>query len=190
MRAPPASNRPMIGARAFSAMSWILMIFWACVSESEPPNTVKSLAKANTVRPLTVPQPVTTPSPGNLRALHAELGGAVLDEHVEFLERALVHQEFETLAGGQFAALVLRLDPGLAAAFARALAALFELFKNVFHVRRYPPVGQNNSSVGAASPATVAPTARSLLPHFRRGRQADPMQMPCIEVRHRGILEP
>src|SRR5262245_13285700 len=64
MRAPPASNRPMIGARIFRAMSWILMIFWACVSDSEPPNTVKSLANTNTVRPLTVPQPVTTPSPG------------------------------------------------------------------------------------------------------------------------------
>src|SRR5262249_41841878 len=66
MPAPPASNRPMIGARAFIAISWILTIFCAWASESEPPNTVKSLAKANTVRPLTVPQPVTTPSPGIL----------------------------------------------------------------------------------------------------------------------------
>src|SRR5215831_6027758 len=64
MRAPPASNRPMIGARAFMAMSWIFTIFCACVSDSEPPKTVKSLANTNTVRPLTVPQPVTTPSPG------------------------------------------------------------------------------------------------------------------------------
>src|SRR5215472_6725714 len=64
MRAPQASNRPMIGARAFIARSWILTIFCACASLSEPPNTVKSLAKANTARPLTVPQPVTTPSPG------------------------------------------------------------------------------------------------------------------------------
>ena len=66
MRAPPASNRPTIGARARIAMSWILMIFCAWVSDSEPPNTVKSLAKAKTVRPLTVPQPVTTPSPAIL----------------------------------------------------------------------------------------------------------------------------
>jgi hypothetical protein len=44
MRAPPASNRPMIGAPFFIAMSWILTIFCAWVSESEPPNTVKSLA--------------------------------------------------------------------------------------------------------------------------------------------------
>ena len=66
MRAPPASNRPMIGARAFIAASCTLMIFCAWVSDSEPPNTVKSLANRNTVRPLTVPQPVTTPSPGIL----------------------------------------------------------------------------------------------------------------------------
>ena len=39
------------------------MIFWAWVSDSAPPNTVKSLAKMKTLRPLTVPQPVTTPSP-------------------------------------------------------------------------------------------------------------------------------
>src|SRR5882724_9699155 len=54
----------MIGARAFIAMSWILTIFCAWVSDSEPPNTVKSLAKTKVLRPLTVPQPVTTPSPG------------------------------------------------------------------------------------------------------------------------------
>ncbi len=54
----------MIGARIFSAMSWILVIFAAWVSDSEPPNTVKSLANTKTVRPFTVPHPVTTPSPG------------------------------------------------------------------------------------------------------------------------------
>src|SRR5271163_2848399 len=56
----------MIGALAFIAMSWILTIFCAWVSDSEPPNTVKSLANTNVLRPLTVPQPVTTPSPGTL----------------------------------------------------------------------------------------------------------------------------
>src|SRR5690242_20681569 len=69
MRAPPASNRPMIGARAFMARSWIFTIFCAWVSDSEPPNTVKSLANTKTVRPLTVPQPMTTPSPGIFRCL-------------------------------------------------------------------------------------------------------------------------
>src|ERR1700739_1078684 len=56
----------MIGARAFIAMSWILTIFCAWVSDREPPNTVKSLANTKVLRPLTVPQPVTTPSPGTL----------------------------------------------------------------------------------------------------------------------------
>src|SRR6476646_5012204 len=56
----------MIGALAFIAISWIFTIFCAWVSESEPPNTVKSLANTKVLRPLTVPQPVTTPSPGTL----------------------------------------------------------------------------------------------------------------------------
>src|ERR1700733_3257582 len=56
----------MIGALAFIAMSWIFTIFCAWVSDSEPPNTVKSLANTKVLRPLTVPQPVTTPSPGTL----------------------------------------------------------------------------------------------------------------------------
>ena len=56
----------MIGALAFIAMSCSFVIFCAWVSDSEPPNTVKSLAKTKVLRPLTVPQPVTTPSPGIL----------------------------------------------------------------------------------------------------------------------------
>ena len=50
---------------------------------------------------------------GDLGLLHAEIVGAVLDEHVELLERVLVHQELDALARGQFAALVLRLDAAL-----------------------------------------------------------------------------
>ena len=42
----------------------ILQIFMAKVSEIEPPKTVKSWAKAKTVRPSTLPHPVITPSPG------------------------------------------------------------------------------------------------------------------------------
>ena len=123
----------MIGARAFIAMSWILMIFSACVSDSEPPNTVKSLANTKTVRPLTVPQPVTTPSPGICGLVHAEIDRAVLDEDVELLEGVLVHQQFEPLARGQLAALVLGVDARLAAAEPRVGAPGFELFRDVFH---------------------------------------------------------
>ena len=64
MRAPPESFRPMTGAPTFIAMSMILQIFSAWRSDRDPPNTVKSWEKTNTSRPFTVPDPVTTPSPG------------------------------------------------------------------------------------------------------------------------------
>jgi len=57
----------------------------------------------------------------------------VLDEHVELLERAPVHQQLEALARGQLAALVLRVDSRLAAAGAGARPTFFELFQDVFH---------------------------------------------------------
>ncbi len=57
-----------------------------------------------------VPQPVTTPSPGTRVSLHAELGAAVLDVHIELLEGAFVEQELDALACGELAALMLRFD--------------------------------------------------------------------------------
>ena len=45
MRAPPLSFSPITGAPTAIAMSMILQIFWAWVSDSEPPNTVKSWLK-------------------------------------------------------------------------------------------------------------------------------------------------
>src|SRR5258708_32668642 len=74
----------------------------------------------------------------NLGLLHAELGRTVLDEHVELLERALVHQELHALARGELAALVLRLDAGGPAAGAGAGAALRELVYDVLHVSTLP----------------------------------------------------
>jgi hypothetical protein len=79
-----------------------------------------------------VPQPVTTPSPGYV-ALHAEIGAAVLDEHVVFLERALVEQHVEPLARRQLALGVLRVDPLLPAAEPGFRAALLQLFENFLH---------------------------------------------------------
>jgi hypothetical protein len=46
MRAPPLSLSPTTGAPIFTARSMTLTIFWALVSESDPPKTVKSCAKA------------------------------------------------------------------------------------------------------------------------------------------------
>src|SRR5262249_3453551 len=71
---------------------------------------------------------------GDPGLIHAEVGGAVLDEHVELLERALVHQEIEPLAGGELAARMLRLDAPFAAAGPRAGASPFEIVLYVLHV--------------------------------------------------------
>ena len=85
------------------------------------------------MRPLIVPQPVTTPSPGTLGLLHAEIDAAVLDIHVELLERVLVEQELEPLARRELATLVLRLGARRAAAGAGPVAADFKLFQDFFH---------------------------------------------------------
>ena len=53
-----------MGAPANCARSWHLTILAACISPSDPPMVLKSCAKAKTVRPFTIPYPVTTPSPG------------------------------------------------------------------------------------------------------------------------------
>jgi hypothetical protein len=70
---------------------------------------------------------------GDALVLHAELGRAVLDEHVGFLERALVQQNVDAFAGGQLALAVLAGDAFLAAAEAGAGAALFQLFEDGLH---------------------------------------------------------
>ena len=80
-----------------------------------------------------MPQPVTTPSPGDLGLLHAEVGAAVLDEHIELLEGVLVHQQLDALAGGELAALVLGVDAGLAAAETGFPATTLELLDDFLH---------------------------------------------------------
>ena len=67
------------------------------------------------------------------RLLHAEIDAAVLDIHVELLERVLVEQELEPLARGQLAALVLGLGARGAAAGAGPVAADFKLFQDFLH---------------------------------------------------------
>jgi hypothetical protein len=108
-----------------------LVIFAACVSDSEPPRTVKSLAKTKTVRPLIVPQPVTTPSPGNLGlAIHAEIDAAVLHEHVELFKGVLVHEKFDPLARGQLARVCcasIRAAPPPSRAWARRSSSVSKI---------------------------------------------------------------
>src|SRR5436309_13181186 len=82
--------------------------------------------------------------PGDLRLLHAEFIAAVLDEHVELLERVAVEEERDALPRGELAALVLGFDARFSAAQARMAAAVLELCEDVLH--RAPcgrPVGAN-----------------------------------------------
>jgi hypothetical protein len=95
----------MIGARALSAMSWILVILRACASDSEPPNTVKSLEKTNTVRPLIVPQPGDHAVARDLVLGHAEIRASGAARTCRLLERAVVEQEVDALPGRELAAL-------------------------------------------------------------------------------------
>ncbi len=66
---------------------------------------------------------------------HAELGGAVLDEHVELLEGAFVQQEIDTFACGQLALGVLGCNPALAAALAGLLSPVGEFVEDMLHAR-------------------------------------------------------
>ena len=70
MRAPPESLIPITGQPILAARSMTLHIFSAITSPSEPPKTVKSCEKTQTVRPSILPWPVTTASPqGRLRSM-------------------------------------------------------------------------------------------------------------------------
>ena len=62
MRAPAPSLSPMIGTPRLALRSMTLWIFSANTSPRAPPKTVKSWLKMQTLRPSTVPKPVTTPS--------------------------------------------------------------------------------------------------------------------------------
>ena len=129
-------------------MSWILVIFCACVSLSEPPNTVKSLAKTNTVRPLTVPQPVTTPSPGILVSAMPKSSQRCSTNMSNSSNESVIEEEFDALARGQLALGVLRGDALLAAAETGALAASVEAGEHLFHqwLRNLKPLSAQRST--------------------------------------------
>ena len=57
---------------------------------------------------------------------HAEVGAPVFDEHVVFLERAVVEKQLQALAGRELALRVLTFDARLAAAQPGAAAAIFQ----------------------------------------------------------------
>ena len=84
--------------------------------------------------------------------LHPEIRRAMGDEHVEFLERAIVQQKLDPLPRGQLSARVLGVDPPLAAPQTRLLATVFKLLQNVFHrihsspMRHHGPADPNGKA--------------------------------------------
>ena len=116
MRAPPESLRPTTGAPIFIARSMILTILAALVSDSDPPNTVKSCAKANDEPAVDAPVPGDDAVAGHDLLGHAEVAAAVGDELVDLLEGARIEQQVDALARGQLAGVALPPQPLLAAA--------------------------------------------------------------------------
>ena len=92
MRAPPESLRPTIGAPLRIAMSMVLQIFAALVSESDPPKTVKSCAKRVDDAPVDAAVAGDDAVARDDLLVHPEVGAAVRDELVDFLERAGIEQ--------------------------------------------------------------------------------------------------
>src|SRR5262249_29505690 len=66
---------------------------------------------------------------------HAEVGRAMLDEHVPFFEGAVIEEKIDPLAGGQFALCMLRLDAALPTAQACRVPLVFELTQDLLHDR-------------------------------------------------------
>ncbi len=78
---------------------------------------------------------------------HAELGAAMLDEHVAFLERVLVEQQIDPLARRQLAAGMLSPDAPLATTLPCALALGLKLVENILHQPAPPPWPSGRSTI-------------------------------------------
>ena len=70
---------------------------------------------------------------GDALLAHAEIGRAMLDEHVPLFEGVGIEQELEALARAQLALGVLGLDPALAAALPRGAPLVLELTQDLLH---------------------------------------------------------
>ena len=107
----------------------IFTIFAALVSDSDPPKTVKSCAKAKTCRPSTSAVAGDHAVARNDLVVHPEVATTVGDQLVDFLEGAEIEEQLDTLAGRELAGLVLLLQARLAAA---QLCAALEVCEDVF----------------------------------------------------------
>ena len=70
---------------------------------------------------------------GDLVVFHAEVGAAVLDEHIPLFKSAFIKQHLEPFTRRQLAFGVLGLDALGTATQTGGCALVFELFKNVLH---------------------------------------------------------
>jgi hypothetical protein len=66
--------------------------------------------------------------------LHTEFGTAMLLEHVELFERALIQQDLDPLTRGQLAFGMLGIDPPLSATHPGRIPTLFQFRQNVSHL--------------------------------------------------------
>ena len=128
MRAPPASNRPMIGARAFHRHVLDLGDLLGMGLRQRAAEYGEILGEGEHGAAVDGAPAGDDAIAGDFRLVHAEIGRAMLDKHVELFERAFVHQQFEALAGSELAAPMLRFDPPDAAADPGAGASRFEIF--------------------------------------------------------------
>ena len=117
---------------------------------------------------------MTTESPGIALLVDAEVGGAVQDQRVELLEGARVDEQVDALAGGELAAVVLRLDAPLAAAEGCLLLAVAQVVESLLDAQwtSRGPVLRPERRVKLAYPSTglEARTTDEDELRLRRGR--------------------
>ena len=123
----------MIGARFLTAMSWILVIFCACVSRQRAAEHREILGEDIDGAAVDGAPSGHDAVAGDLGRVHAEIVAAMLDEHVELLEGIVVEQELDPLARRQLALGVLGGNALLSAAEAGGLPAGVEADENIFH---------------------------------------------------------
>ena len=125
-----------MGARFCSAMSWILVIFAACASRQRAAEHREVLGEHVDHAAVDGAPAGDDAVAGDLGLLHAEVGAAVLDVHVELLERVVVHEQADALACRELASAVLGVDAHLAAAEARLRPPPLQFLQHVLHVSR------------------------------------------------------
>ena len=64
---------------------------------------------------------------------HSEIGALMLNEHVIFFKRALIEQDLDTLARGEFALFMLALDTVCTSAKPRLFSFCLQCFDYVLH---------------------------------------------------------